>query len=44
MIEQTDLAGSFTLPGTSMTLNRTGHGAMQLGPRWHYNLEGMMHS
>jgi hypothetical protein len=22
MIEQTDLAGSFTLPGTSMTVNR----------------------
>ena len=33
MIEQTDLAGSFTLPGTSMTLNRMGYGAMQLaGP------------
>ena len=33
MIEQMDLAGSFTLPGTSMTLNRMGYGAMQLaGP------------
>jgi aryl-alcohol dehydrogenase-like predicted oxidoreductase len=33
MIEQTDLAGSFTLLGTSMTVNRMGYGAMQLaGP------------
>jgi pyridoxine 4-dehydrogenase len=33
MIEQVDLAGSFTLRGTSMTLNRMGYGAMQLaGP------------
>jgi aryl-alcohol dehydrogenase-like predicted oxidoreductase len=33
MIEQNDLAGSFTLPRTSMTLNRMGYGAMQLaGP------------
>jgi pyridoxine 4-dehydrogenase len=33
MIEQKDLAGSFTLPGTSMTVNRMGYGAMQLaGP------------
>ena len=33
MIEQTDLAGSFTLPRTSMILNRMGYGAMQLaGP------------
>ena len=33
MIEQMNLAGSFTLPGTSMTLNRVGYGAMQLaGP------------
>ena len=33
MIEQTDLAGSFTLPGTSMPVNRMGYGAMQLaGP------------
>jgi aryl-alcohol dehydrogenase-like predicted oxidoreductase len=33
MIEQTDLAGSLPLPGTSMTLNRMGYGAMQLaGP------------
>jgi aryl-alcohol dehydrogenase-like predicted oxidoreductase len=33
MIEQTDLADSFTLPGTSMTLNRMGYGAMQLAGR-----------
>src|SRR5579862_8358663 len=33
MLEQTNLAGSFTLPGTSLTLNRMGYGAMQLaGP------------
>jgi pyridoxine 4-dehydrogenase len=33
MIEQTDLTGSFTLPGTSMNVNRMGYGAMQLaGP------------
>ena len=33
MIEQIQLAGSFTLAGTSMTLNRMGYGAMQLaGP------------
>jgi pyridoxine 4-dehydrogenase len=33
MIEQTDLASRFTLPGTSMTVNRMGYGAMQLaGP------------
>jgi pyridoxine 4-dehydrogenase len=33
MIEQMNLAGSFTLPGTSMALNRMGYGAMQLaGP------------
>ena len=32
-MKQTDLAGSFTLPGTSMTVNRMGYGAMQLaGP------------
>ena len=31
MIEQTDLAGSFTLPGTSMSVNRMGYGAMQSG-------------
>ena len=30
MIEQADLAGSFTLPGTSLTVNRMGYGAMQL--------------
>jgi pyridoxine 4-dehydrogenase len=33
MLEQKELAGSFTLPGTSITLNRMGYGAMQLaGP------------
>src|SRR6201997_4704959 len=33
MLQQINLAGSFTLPGTSMTLNRMGYGAMQLaGP------------
>jgi pyridoxine 4-dehydrogenase len=33
MIEQTDLAGSFTFSGTSMTVNRMGYGAMQLAGR-----------
>ena len=33
MIEQTDLAGRFTLPGASMTVNRMGYGAMQLAGR-----------
>jgi aryl-alcohol dehydrogenase-like predicted oxidoreductase len=33
MIRQIDLAGSFTLPGTSMTVNRMGYGAMQLAGR-----------
>ena len=34
MLQQADLAGTFTLPGTSMTLNRMGYGAMQLaGPQ-----------
>ena len=34
MLQQADLAGHFTLPGTSMTLNRMGYGAMQLaGPQ-----------
>ncbi len=33
MTEQTNLGGSFTLPNTSMTVNRIGYGAMQLaGP------------
>lgn len=33
MTNPIDLGGSFTLPGTSMTLNRMGYGAMQLaGP------------
>ena len=30
MTEQTNLGGSFTLPNTSITLNRLGYGAMQL--------------
>lgn len=33
MMQQTDLAGSFTLPGTSLTVNRMGYGAMQLAGR-----------
>jgi pyridoxine 4-dehydrogenase len=34
MLQQADLAGNFTLPGSSMTLNRMGYGAMQLaGPQ-----------
>jgi pyridoxine 4-dehydrogenase len=33
MIEQQNLTGSFTLPGTSMTVNRVGYGAMQLAGR-----------
>jgi pyridoxine 4-dehydrogenase len=33
MMGQTDLAGSFSLPGTSLTLNRMGYGAMQLAGR-----------
>jgi pyridoxine 4-dehydrogenase len=34
MTKQMDLGGNFTLPGTSMTLNRMGYGAMQLaGPQ-----------
>jgi aryl-alcohol dehydrogenase-like predicted oxidoreductase len=34
MFQQTDFAGSFTLPGTSLILNRMGYGAMQLaGPQ-----------
>lgn len=33
MTKQIRIASSFTLPGTSMTLNRMGYGAMQLaGP------------
>src|ERR1700678_457738 len=33
MAKSTDLGGSFTLPGTSIPLNRMGYGAMQLaGP------------
>jgi aryl-alcohol dehydrogenase-like predicted oxidoreductase len=30
MTQQTDLAGSFALPGATMTVNRMGYGAMQL--------------
>ena len=33
MLQQVDLAGSFTLSGTSMTVNRMGYGAMQLAGR-----------
>ena len=34
MLQQIDLAGTFTLPGTSLTINRMGYGAMQLaGPQ-----------
>ncbi len=33
MIEQIGFAGCFTLPGTSMTVNRMGYGAMQLAGR-----------
>jgi pyridoxine 4-dehydrogenase len=33
MIEQINLAGSFTLPGTSMPVNRMGYGAMQIAGR-----------
>src|SRR4051794_35594246 len=34
MNNSTDLGGNFTLPGTSITLNRMGYGAMQLaGPQ-----------
>ncbi|MFZ0312952.1 MAG: aldo/keto reductase family oxidoreductase [Candidatus Korobacteraceae bacterium] len=33
MIEQQDFGGSFTLPDTSVTVNRMGYGAMQLAGR-----------
>src|SRR5208337_3133834 len=33
MIRQLDLASSFTLAGTSLTVNRMGYGAMQLAGR-----------
>src|SRR5271169_6037215 len=34
MMEQMNLSGTFTFPGTSMTVNRMGYGAMQLaGPQ-----------
>jgi hypothetical protein len=33
MVQQLDLGGRFTLPGTAMILKRVGYGAMQLaGP------------
>jgi pyridoxine 4-dehydrogenase len=32
-LQQVNLAGRFTLPGTSMTVNRMGYGAMQLAGR-----------
>jgi len=33
MLQEMNLAGSFTFPGTSMTVNRMGYGAMQLAGR-----------
>jgi pyridoxine 4-dehydrogenase len=33
MVEQINLAGNFTLPGTSVTVDRMGYGAMQLAGR-----------
>lgn len=33
MTKQSNLGGTFTLPGTSMTVNRIGYGAMQLAGR-----------
>jgi hypothetical protein len=30
MVQETNLGGNFTLPGTLMTLKRMGYGAMQL--------------
>jgi aryl-alcohol dehydrogenase-like predicted oxidoreductase len=34
MVQELDLAGSYTLSGTSLTVNRMGYGAMQLaGPQ-----------
>lgn len=34
MLQQVNLADSFTMPGTSLTVNRIGYGAMQLaGPQ-----------
>jgi pyridoxine 4-dehydrogenase len=33
MIEQINLADSFTLPGSSLVVNRMGYGAMQLAGR-----------
>ena len=34
MIKQDNLAGGFTLPGTSMTVNRMGYGDATRRPRW----------
>ena len=36
MKNQSNLGGTFTLPGTQMTLNRAGYGAMQLAGRHMY--------
>src|SRR3984885_6920646 len=33
MLQQTELAGSLTLPGAAMSVNRMGYGAMQLAGR-----------
>ncbi len=33
MLQEVNLAGSFTLPGSSLTVNRMGYGAMQLAGR-----------
>ena len=33
MLQKVSLAGSFTLPGSSLTVNRMGYGAMQLAGR-----------
>lgn len=33
MMNRSDLGGTFTLPGTSITINRMGFGAMQLAGR-----------
>ncbi len=33
MTTQVDLAGTFALPGTALTVNRLGYGAMQLAGR-----------
>ncbi len=33
MVQEVNLAGSFTLPGSSLSVNRMGYGAMQLAGR-----------